>query len=88
MKRCEFGQQKNGCHGSIPCGIEKVTSDRSFTSKVLQSLHANVVKIGMVDVEIIGQKEITKIYFKHMNKTYSPPSASLKPGGLNYVSVT
>jgi len=36
-------------------GSKKITSDRSSTAKV-----ANSVKIGLVDVEIIGLTEITE----------------------------
>jgi len=42
------------------------------------------VKISLVDVEIIDLTEITKNNFL-MSKTYSPPLASSKPGGLNKV---
>jgi len=42
------------------------------------TIPANFVKIGPVDVEIIGLTEITELFFKlkKIGKTYSPPSAS------------
>jgi len=45
------------------------------------TISANFVKIGQLGVEIIGLKEITTI-FLNTSETYSPPSASSKPGGL------
>ena len=42
-------------------GPKKLTSDRSSTAKVLPSTDsANLVKIGPIDVEIIGLTEIVK----------------------------
>jgi len=67
---------KIDCHGNVPRGIEKVTSDRSSTAEFyqMQQWHsimrnqssANFVKIGLVDVEIIGLTNHQK-YF--LNKT-------------------
>jgi len=50
------------------------------------TISANFVKIGQLGVEIIGLKEITAI-FLNTSETYSPPSASWKPGGLKKVDV-
>jgi len=54
-------QQKIGCHGNVSWGIEKNNS-RLFIYGQISTISANFVKIGLVDVEIIGLKEITKKY--------------------------
>jgi len=63
---------------------------RSFIYCQSSTIPVNFVKIGLVDIEIIGLKEITKIFLKHelIWRTYSSHSASSKPGGLNYHLVT
>ena len=53
---------------------------RLFIYRQFYTIPANFVKIGAVDVEIVGSD---RIIFKNTTKTYSPPSASLKLGGLN-----
>ena len=47
-----------GCHGNVPQEIEK-NNFRSFIYGRSSSNPANFVKIGPVDVEIIGLTEIT-----------------------------
>jgi len=51
--------QKIGCHGSVPRGIDKKNNVRSFICRQRSTNPAYFVKIGPVDVEIIGVKEIT-----------------------------
>jgi len=48
-----------GCHGNVPRGIEKNTSS-SFIYGQSSTNPANFVKIGLIDVEIIGLTEIAK----------------------------
>jgi len=62
---CEFQvdfAHKIGWHGNVFSGIEKLTSDLSSTAIVVPSLQ-NWIKIGPVDVEIIGLTEIIKNKF-------------------------
>ena len=64
-------------------------SKKNFASIIYgecSTISANFVKIGQLGVEIIGLKEITTI-FLNTSETYSPPSASSKPGGLKKVDV-
>jgi len=50
---------KIGCHGNVPSRIEKNTFS-SFIYSQSSTKPANFVKIGLIDVEIIGLTEITK----------------------------
>jgi len=50
---------KIGCHGNVPLRIEKNTFS-SFIYSQSSTKPANFVKIGPIDVEIIGLTEITK----------------------------
>jgi len=54
---------KIGCHGNVPSEIEK-NNFRSFIYGQSSTNPTNFVKIGLVDVEIIGPKVITKTYNK------------------------
>jgi len=54
----DFAQKKIGCHCNVD---QKITS--SFIYGQSSTDLANFVKIGPVDVEIIGLTEITKILF-------------------------
>ena len=59
----------------------------NFRSFIYRSstIPANFVKGCLVDVQIIGLKEITKNIFLNTSEACSQPSASLKPGGLNKI---
>jgi len=50
---------KIGCHCNVPRGIEK-NNFRSFTHGQSSTNPVTFVKIGPVDVEIIGLREITE----------------------------
>jgi len=65
--------QKIGCHaGSVPRGIDKKNNVRSFIYGQRSTSRAYFVKIGPVDVEIIGVKEITNnVYFKKQQRNLS-----------------
>jgi len=61
---------KIGCHGNIRGGIKILTFSHSTND-------ANLVKIGLVDVEITGLAEIVKKQKKKPKQNISPPSAVL-----------
>jgi len=70
--------QKIGCHGSIPRGIKK-TNFRLIIYGRSSTNPANLAKIGQVDVEIIGLKEIFKIDKQNVGQssTLARPPAPL-----------
>jgi len=63
---------KIGCHGNVPREIKQGTSDLSSTAIVLPL----PVKIGQVDVVIIGLAEITKI--KKTSAKHKPSSPAIR----------
>ena len=77
--RCRFSQQKIGCHDNVPWGSKKKL--RIVHLRKSSATPANFVKIGLVEVEKICLKEITKNIFLNTSETYRPPLASLKPCG-------
>jgi len=61
-----------------------VGSKNNFRSLIYgqsSTIPANFVKIGLVDVEIIGLKKITKNIIKKHQQNIEAAFASLKPGG-------
>jgi len=68
--KSDKARPKFGCHGNVPWRIEKLIWDRLSTVVV----PVNFVKIGPVDVEIIGPTEIAKN--KKRRQNISPPSAA------------
>jgi len=50
---------KIGCHGNVPCDIEKRGANRSSAAKKL-SFDVKIAKIGPADLEIICVREIIK----------------------------
>jgi len=61
-----------------------VGSKNNFRSLIYgqsSTIPANFVKIGLVDVEIIGLKKITKNIIKKHQQNIEAAFDSLKPGG-------
>jgi len=61
-----------------------VGSKNNFRSLIYgqsSTIPANFVKIGLVDIEIIGLKKITKNIIKKHQQNIEAAFASLKPGG-------
>ena len=67
---------KIGCHGNVPRGMEK-SNFSSFIYGQSSTNPANLVKIGPVDVDIIGLIKITKICIKITAK-HTPCSPGLR----------
>ena len=69
---------KIGCHGNVPCGIEK-NNFRSFIYGQRSANSANYVKIGPDDAELLGFTKITKIFSKQQQRI-SPPLRAARAG--------
>jgi len=68
---------KIGCHDNVPRGIE-INNFRSFIYGQSSTNPANFVKIGPLDVEIIGLTEITKNTKNKTSAKHKPSSRALR----------